>query len=154
MKDRACVDVALPRPVGGVYTYCVPRKWEKQVNVGSRVLVPVRNRYTTGFIVRVWRGKEERSLREIGDVIDETPLFDSILLRLTKWVADYYLCSWGEVLKAALPAGLHLESKVTIRSKEPHSQKLLGRADRIVTKGSQILQSIYDKGEIRLQQLI
>ncbi|UCE19618.1 MAG: primosomal protein N' [Gemmatimonadota bacterium] len=153
MKSLVCIDVALPRPVEGVYTYCVPRKWEKRVGLGCRVLVPVRKKYTTGFVVKAWRGKNGNSLREIVDIIDETPLFDTVQLRLTKWIAEYYLCSWGEVLKAAGPAGLHLESKVTIRPKEPYSRKLLECADRIVPKGSRILEAVYKKGEIRLRGL-
>ena len=153
MTVKACVDVALPQPVGGVYTYRVPRKWHKRIGVGCRILVPVRNRYTTGFVVKAYLCHKEKALREISDIIDETPLFDAALLRLTKWVADYYLCSWGDVLKAAMPAGLHLESRITIRPKEPYSRKLLGSGGRIVTQGSQILQIVYKSGEIRLRKL-
>ena len=148
-----CADVALPLPVGGVYTYVVPKSWAAEVRAGSRVLVTVRNRWTTGFVVRVRRAGEKGRLKEIGDVLDAAPLFDSVLLRLTKWIADYYLCPWGEVLKAALPAGIHLASRMTIRPKEPRSDRLLQRADRLAVKGSRILQTLFEKGELHIDQL-
>ncbi|MFQ6091180.1 MAG: primosomal protein N' [bacterium] len=148
-----CVDVALPLPVGGVYTYAVPKGWAAQVRVGSRVLVPVRDRRTTGFVVKLKREGNGNRLKEIGDVLDAGPLFDSVLLRLTQWVADYYLCPWGEVLKAALPAGIHLESRRKIRLKEPYSDRLLEKADRLVAEGSRILRAVFEKGELRFDKL-
>ncbi|MCS6965327.1 MAG: primosomal protein N', partial [Candidatus Kapabacteria bacterium] len=73
---------------------------------GLRVMVPFRERELTGVIVEELPAPPLASTRPIRELLDETPIFSDALLRLTRWVAEYYFCSWGEVLKAALPPGM------------------------------------------------
>ena len=140
-------------PVGGIYTYVAPLNWKSQLRVGCRVLVPVKESYTTGFVVKVRPNGRQKQLKEVIDVLDAAPLFDSTLLRLTQWISKYYFCPWGEVLKAALPAGLHQESQLTIRLKEPYSDRLLQKADRLIANGSKMIQAVHEKGEVRFSTL-
>lgn len=149
----AQIDVALPLPVGKTYTYAVPRDWKTEVQVGCRVLVPVRNRDVTGFVVNVMLDRTGNDVKDIKDILDEKPLFDTVLLQLTRWIADYYLCPWGETLKAALPAGIHVESRQLVSLKEPYSQRMHQKAERIVVGGARIIQAIHEKGEIPVSQL-
>lgn len=98
--------------------YSIPIELESQARVGSRVLVPLGARHKTGVIIEVaaevppLTGK----LRAIADVLDAEPVFDEAFLRWTKWIATYYLTSWGEVLAAALPEGLKPESRARVRA--------------------------------------
>ncbi len=94
-------------------TYSVPDEVIAQARVGSRVLVPLGKRERTGVLVEL--STESPAItgktRPIIDVLDPEPVFDEAFLRWTKWIATYYLTSWGEVLAAALPEGLKPESK-------------------------------------------
>jgi primosomal protein N' (replication factor Y) len=105
-------DVVLPVPVDRTFTYAVPEELAHVVVRGSRVLVPFGKRRLTGVVVEV--GEKSGDLKEIEDCLDDQPVFTSEVLNLTRWVASYYMCSWGLVLKAALPAGISYESKKTL----------------------------------------
>ncbi len=95
-------------PVEGAYTYAVPDGMP--VAVGARVVVPFGRREMTGVVVAVSDGDAPDGAREIADRLDGPPL-PADLLALTRWTADYYLCAWGEALRAALPSGAEVESR-------------------------------------------
>ena len=107
------VDVVLPLPLDQAYTYRVPEALADATQVGARVLVPFRNRRLTGVIVG--EGPPPADLdfevKAVLDVLDDVPVCTGELLDLTKWVADYYVCGWGEALKAVLPAGTTVETE-------------------------------------------
>ncbi len=106
------VQVALPLPLSQTFTYAVPESLQSRIVPGHRVVVPFGNRILTGVIVEEGGETEERTeLREIIDLPDDIPALTPELLRLTRWMADYYLCSWGEAIRAALPSGIELESQ-------------------------------------------
>ena len=96
-------------PVDGVYTYRVPEAMAEEAVPGARVLVPFGRRQITGVIAERVEGSDDK-LKPLHDVLDARPALTSELLSLTKWVADYYLCAWGEAVKAALPSGTGVES--------------------------------------------
>ncbi|MEM1043214.1 MAG: primosomal protein N' [Bacteroidota bacterium] len=108
-------------PVDKVYTYLVPADLEAEAVPGARVVVPFGARTLTGVIAeRTDDGTSSRKLKPIRDVLDDVPSFSPVLLRLTQWIADYYVCAWGEVLKAALPSGATVESRrVVYRTGRP-----------------------------------
>lgn len=107
------VDVLLPLPVDQTYTYWVPESLRTEAQIGCRVLVPFGNRRLTGVIVD--EGPPLQSLdfevKDIQDVLDDVPACTEELLDLTRWIADYYVCGWGEALKAALPAGTTVKTQ-------------------------------------------
>ncbi|MBD3348237.1 MAG: primosomal protein N' [Candidatus Eisenbacteria bacterium] len=109
------LDVAVPLPVYGTYTYSVPGDLEVRAEVGTRVLVPFGRRKLTGFVVGHAGTTEVEGVKDIIDVLDVGPVLDRRMLDLTKWVADYYLAPWGEVLKSALPPGINMESRRCVR---------------------------------------
>jgi primosomal protein N' (replication factor Y) len=103
--------IAIPLPVYQTFTYKIPESLQEEVAVGKRVLVPFGNRQVTGYLVNLIPSLDPNlmdpvSLKEITDVLDTEPILNLNLLKLTEWMADYYLCSWGEAIKATLPAGL------------------------------------------------
>ena len=105
------VNVILPLPLDGVFTYSVPQSLEEQVKMGVRVLVPLgRNKTYVGIIYEIHDMKPEGyQTKDILQVLDSFPILLDTQLRLWQWIADYYLSPIGEVYKAALPAGLKAE---------------------------------------------
>ena len=99
------VQVVLPLPLDEAYTYLVPEPLQARADVGCRVRVPFGPRQLTGVVVGRGGAADGHRLKPILDVLDDAPSLTSEMLRLTRWIADYYVCSWGEVIKAALPSG-------------------------------------------------
>lgn len=106
-------DIILPVPLDGVFTYTVPDSLASKVKQGVRVLVPFgRNKTYIGIIASIRDSQDRRpsvALKDILQVLDETPILLAYQLKLWQWIADYYMSPIGEVLKAALPSGLKAE---------------------------------------------
>ncbi len=103
------VKVVVLLPVDREFTYRVPEPLQAEVQRGSRVVVPFGARRLTGVVTGV--GSEEGDFKDLVDVLDDEPAVTPDLLNLTRWIADYYVCGWGEAIRAALPAGIEVESK-------------------------------------------
>jgi len=120
--SKPFAQVALNLPVGDAYDYAVPHELRGCLRVGMRVRVPFGRRELTGYCVRLLDRPTipPERVKPIRDVVDDEPLVDAAMLEMTRWVADYYGCSWGEVLEAALPAGVrHQVTAHTIQIVEP-----------------------------------
>src|SRR5262245_11193461 len=110
--------IALPLPVPRPFTFPPPEPLSDRVALGAQVQVPFRGRPRRGFVVAIERESPlpaDAALQEISAVLG-APLFGAHLLALTRWIADYYLAPWGEVLAAALPGGLEGFAKSRARS--------------------------------------
>ena len=121
------IDVILPLPLDGVFTYSVPPELERQVAVGHRVLVPFgRNKTYVGIVASThgdcplcekeaqqpdYRGTfpSVSKIKSVLQILDALPILLDSQLNLWRWISDYYLSPIGEVYKAALPAGLKAE---------------------------------------------
>ncbi len=110
-------EVALPLRLSEPFTYHIPSNLEGKMDLGFRVLVPLRKKTVTGFVVGLNAISHVSNVREIIDLLDPYPLFSGEMLELTKWVSDYYLCSWGEALRAALPSELMLKSEIYVKTR-------------------------------------
>ena len=102
-------DIVFDRPLDHPYTYAVPAALAGKVGVGKRVEAPFGRggRPTSGFCVRVGHNPPARGeTKELARVLDDDALVDEHLMKLTRWMADYYLCGWGQVLHAVVPAGV------------------------------------------------
>jgi len=110
------VDVVLPFYLPGFFTYRVPQVFEGEVGVGKRVVVQFgKSKVYAGIIVEVHnRVPTIYQAKYIQAVVDEHALVSDIQLAFWKWMAAYYMCTPGEVMNAALPAGLKLESETRI----------------------------------------
>jgi primosomal protein N' (replication factor Y) len=109
-RDEPCrlfAEVIFNRPLDQPYSYGVPAQLEDLLQPGQRVLVPLGrgNKSAVGYCVGVSETPPERAVKSILRVLDEQPLLTPALLKLTRWMAGYYLCSWGHVLNAIVPAG-------------------------------------------------
>ena len=107
------VDVILPVPLDGFFTYSVPTPLAEQVKAGARVLVPFgRSKTYVGIIARVLSVNSQPSTvnyKDILQVLDASPILLDSQFRLWQWISDYYMSPIGEVYKAALPSGLKAE---------------------------------------------
>jgi primosomal protein N' (replication factor Y) len=101
-------DVVFDRPLDHAYTYGVPDQLLGAVAVGGRVLAPFGkgDRPTAGFCVGLTDKIPSVPVKSLIRGLDDRALVTPELMRLTRWMADYYLCGWGQVLNAVIPAGV------------------------------------------------
>ncbi len=105
-------EIVFPIELSRKFTYRVPEHLHDFVQVGVRALVPFGRRETTGYIVGLTdQAPAGVQLRDILDILDAERLFTEEIFRLAEWIADYYLCGLGEVLRATLPAALSLDKR-------------------------------------------
>ena len=104
------VQVVVPLPLDRAFTYRVPDALTEKAQVGCRVVVPFGSRRLSGLITArdTPAPAGDFQIKDVADVLDETPALNEELLRLTRWIADYYVCGHGEVVKTALPPGATL----------------------------------------------
>ncbi len=105
-------ELILPVPLNQTFTYIIPDELEKMVRVGQRVLAPFgRNHTYTGIIVGLSPHKPETTyeLKPILEALDDGPIIRHPQYQLWQWIAQYYMCPIGDVMKAALPSELKPE---------------------------------------------
>ncbi|MBD3275029.1 MAG: primosomal protein N' [Candidatus Marinimicrobia bacterium] len=110
------VNVAFPISTHQTFTYSIPEKWTNHVQVGSRVIVSLRNRKTPGYVVEInpdITPEVRKKLKPVTQVVDDEPLFSEELIQLMKWVSTYYLTPLGKVLHTALPSEMQVKKNVT-----------------------------------------
>ncbi len=110
------VDVIVPLPIAAQFIYSVPSGWEDRVQGGCRVVVPFGvKKYYTAIVTKVHETPPEAyETKEILEILDERPVLLKRQYDFWQWLADYYLCTLGDVYKAALPSGLKLESETLV----------------------------------------
>ncbi|MBI3233750.1 MAG: primosomal protein N', partial [Bacteroidetes bacterium] len=114
------VDIVLPLYLPQLYTYRVPAELADQVQKGKRIIVQFGSKKIYSAII--WevhhRVPQKYEAKYILSVVDDQPIINSHQLDFWLWISQYYMCSLGEVMNAALPAGLKLESetKITLKS--------------------------------------
>lgn len=121
----AYADIILPLAVPQYYTYQIPVSLAAKVCPGIRVTVLLGQRKIyTGIIRRLHNQPPDGvQLNEIISLLDEQPLVSLKQLEFWEWIADYYLCTPGEVYRAAMPSGLKLESETRVFAEEPSGEK-------------------------------
>lgn len=109
-------DVILPLPLYKYFTYRVPDDMQSLLQSGSRVVVSFgRKKYYTAIVAFLHDNEpKEYETKGIVSLLDERPILRRPQLQFWEWIAEYYLCSVGEVYKAALPSGLKLESETYV----------------------------------------
>ena len=92
-------------PIDRPFHYEIPEDLDGTIQIGSRILVPFRNRDREGFCLGFVDEPEIPFVRKVKKVLDEEPTADARLLNLTRWVADRFVSSHGEAIFAAIPSG-------------------------------------------------
>jgi len=153
------VEVAVPLRVAQTFTYRLPLALREETQVGSRLLIPFGRKLLTGYVVALHSeldpalALDDAEIKDAEELLDAEPLLTPGVLELTRWLADYYAAPWGEILKAALPAGLNstIEQVLTITPEgRDELARLTGRS--ATTFKARLLQQVAAEFELTLRQ--
>ena len=109
-------EVILPLPLNATFSYRIPEELAPQAKVGSRVIVQFGSKkFYTGIIESITPiAPQGFEVKDITTIIDDYPIIKHPQLKLWHWISEYYLCAIGDVYKAAVPAGLKIESETFV----------------------------------------
>jgi primosomal protein N' (replication factor Y) len=117
------VEVILPLAIPKTYTYSVPGKFTRKIQIGCRAEVVFgKNKKYSGIIKSISKVKPSYETKEILSVIDDEPVIYEKQLQFWKWISEYYMCSEGEVMAAALPTHLKLSSEAILIYNEEYGE--------------------------------
>ena len=141
-------NVAFPLSVDQVFTYGVPPQLDTVLQPGVRVLAPFRRTKQEGVVVERLDETDlaPNLIKNVSECLDETPMFSPDMLTLTKWMADYYICSWGVSLYCAVPAAVRTQKKEQVRLL-PEFSGSLGTVQK------KLVALLEAEGELSLNQL-
>ncbi len=110
------VDVILPLPLANHFTYSLPDEFSERIEIGCRVIVPFgRKKFYTAIVINIhYCPPQEYETKDICEILDEHPILLPVQYKFWEWIASYYLCTPGDVYKAALPSGMKLESETLV----------------------------------------
>jgi primosomal protein N' (replication factor Y) len=142
------------------FTYRLPIALRADARVGSRLLVPFGRKRITGYIVALHAELDpaadlkEEEIKDAEELLDAEPLLTPEVLEITRWVAEYYAAPWGEVLKAALPAGLNatVEQVLSITA-EGRDELARLPLSRTASAKARALRLIADEGALSLRTI-
>ncbi len=121
MAKSKYAQIVLGLPVDRAFTYSIPENFRESIKIGQRVEVPFGRRFLIGYIVGFLNKAPIKKIKPLKDIIDQEPLLDRQMLKLTRLVASYYCASWGEVIEAACPANVR-KRKRPISAVHPFAQ--------------------------------
>jgi primosomal protein N' (replication factor Y) len=149
--------VAFPVHLSKTFTYRLPPSIQQVARVGSRVVARLGAKPLTGYIVallphlRAGTSLVESEIKEVQELLDVDPPLTSEVLEITRWVADYYAAPWGEVMRAALPAGINATVEqtvsITARGREALSSLETSSSAKVRTNALELLAA---EGEFEL----
>ena len=151
LQSMKYVDVILPLPLEGTFTYSLPEDFVDSVTQGVRVLVPLgRSKRYIALVDHVHENKPEFQCKPIIEVLDKVPIVLDSQLRLWKWISDYYMSPLGDVYHAALPLGLKSLDKY-----KPKMVLYIGLTEKYRSEESlKVLQNILSKARKQQQVFI
>ena len=123
MKDKNFAEVVVNRPIEGPFTYSIPDGMEESVKIGSCVEVSFGKKTVTGYIVGFSTEPKVKNIKPIIRMLDRAPVLDEGILKLTKWISEYYYSSWGEAISAAIPGVLKRGMKEASRRKRMETEE-------------------------------
>jgi primosomal protein N' (replication factor Y) (superfamily II helicase) len=146
-RDRMVATVVLVEGPPEPYSYEVPEALRTELQLGQRIRVPFGqgDRQMIGYCVELGpQPNLQRKLKMINAIVDPVPLISASMLRLTRWMSDYYMCAWAETLQTVLPAAVRSQQalrELTMVTLQPHWQSLLhrGKPVRITPKQQTII---------------
>lgn len=104
--------IAIGLPVSGPFDYIVPDNLVSKIAVGERAWVSFGPRRIVGYVVGLTKKTEVKNLKPIAELIDSEPVLSEEMLELTRELAGYYYCSWGEAIETAIPEFLRKGKKI------------------------------------------
>lgn len=116
-RSTLFVELLLPVPIPKLFTYRVPHILNEKVLIGQRAIVQFGDRKVlTGIITAIHdQPPKDYEAKYLLELLDDFPTVTDLQFKLFRWIADYYLCTMGEVMNAALPSGLKLSSESRVQ---------------------------------------
>ena len=145
--------IIVPRPLDETFSYRVPQSLVSDIRVGHRVVVPFgTKRFVTGIVESLSPLKPENvaSLKDIECLLDKEPIVKHPQIKFWHWLADYYMCPVGDVYKAALPAGLKVESESVVETNNEISAEVL---ESLSASDLKLLELVREKEKISIKDL-
>lgn len=149
--EELYINVLLPLPLPNFFTYAVPASLQSEVTVGKRVLVPFgRHKFYSAIVYSLHQHKPANyTTKGILSVLDECPLVNEKQLALWIWIADYYLCTYGEVMSVALPSAFKLASETRIALHPDYD----GDISHLSHKEIRVVESLVDNQGLTIKQI-
>lgn len=171
------VDVILPLPLSKLFTYRINEDEAHFLQMGMRVAVPFgKSKVYTAIVHHIHTVEPSYDTKDIEYILDETPIVTPQQIEHWQWIADFYMCTLGEVLKSALPSAFLLESETIIEIAEKELNSALFTDDewqvyealhyKTALKGSEVskiiaknkalkvMKSLVEKGAARISERI
>ena len=171
------VEVILPLPLPKLYTYRINEDEAHFLQMGMRVAVSFgKSKVYTALVHKVHTNEPTYETKDIEYILDETPIVTPEQITHWQWIADYYMCTLGEVIKSALPSAFLLESETIIEIAEKDLNSNLFSDDefqvyealhyKTALKGSEVskiiskkktlkvIKSLVEKGAARISERI
>jgi primosomal protein N' (replication factor Y) len=150
MIARVTLDLTLHKE----FDYLIPPEFMNQVEVGTRVKVPFNSRQVLGSVTALAEQSPHTNLRPILKVLGMQALLTPKVLRLARWIADYYCCPLEVALKSVLPESVRKEERGWRERLVVRRQPLLGQIPKLTKRQQQIWDLLQDSDEIPLQELL
>lgn len=150
-SGKTYITVAVALPVFSTFTYEVPSRLVPVAAVGKRVLVPFKNLTVTAYVLEANDATDQDGVKEIFDVLDDTPMFPESMVRFFSWISDYYRYPIGEVIRGALPGGLNFTQVETVRITEKGYSMLGGTSPETINRA--VLEVLATMGPMRVRRL-
>jgi primosomal protein N' (replication factor Y) len=163
VANTSYAEVAVPLHVFQTFTYRLSPEQSVQAEVGARLVVPLGRNLVTGYVVSL----HDELPAELGEVevkdahtlVDSEPVCNPEILRLARWVADYYACPLGEVIKAALPPGMTPKSRSSSKFVKPKLRRFVrltsnGTEQKLTEAQQRVLTTLAASGPTSLQSLL
>lgn len=146
-------EVIIPLPLNSSFTYSIPAEMLGEICVGSRVLVQFgRRKFYTGIVENIHDQQPSGyEVKEISALLDPAPVVRYPQLKLWEWIASYYICSKGDVFKAAIPTGLKPESETNVSLNPEYD--LSDIADKVSDKEAEIIQLLDSEKHLHISDI-
>lgn len=146
------VEVILPLPLYSTFTYRMPNSMQDSIKIGNRVLVPFgRKKYYTAIVTLLHDNEPSGyEVKEVMAMLDEYPIIRYPQLKFWNWISEYYLCSVGDVYKAAVPTGLKVESETFVALNPDYEEDSL---DPLKEREKIVLEQIICNERIQLSDI-
>ena len=165
MEKTSYAEVAVPLHVFQTFTYRLTPEQSDRAEVGARLVVPLGRSLVTAFILALHHDLPSNlvdvDLRDAQDLVDLEPVCSPEILKLARWVADYYACPVGEVIKAALPPGMSPKSRGGSKFVKPKLRRFVRLAQRTESDEQKLtdaqqraLATLESNGPMLLQSLL
>lgn len=145
-------DVILPLPLYRYFTYRIPDDMQGRLRQGHRVVVSFgRSKFYTAIVAMLHDTEPQGyEVKEIAALLDNEPIVLRPQLKFWEWIAEYYLCSVGDVYKAALPSGLKLESETTLIVNSDYEGDA---GERLTEREALLMQVLSEQGRMTVHEL-